>query len=428
MNGHSNDRPPIQKHLPKRNIKDTYVECSFFGCHRRFTDSYYLKEHLARHTGVKPNACQHCEKTFLRNTEMESHILRVHTKEKRFTCPDCNWTGYTQGDLIRHESTHTKPHECPECNRRFTSNQFLQEHLQKHKGERPHQCQYCSKPFPTPRQVKSHETRVHLKQARYACPDCNWRGFLPSELRRHTITHTQERPYVCGLDNCEDAFFSQRELTNHQTKTRKHGGTTQRQKNVCCQATGCDWRGHVPSELEVHIRAKHSGERPFVCLLGRCGKTFASEKRLKAHQKTRIHQGNKQQYKCFKCDNNFANEQNLKVHLKQHTEERLYPCGFCKSRFKAEKDVSLHEKRVHRKLKPFACSQCNWKGCGPYELKIHTMKHSGERPYACPLDGCGKTFPSQAWLNKHLKTKAHNSKDYISTSGTKCSPSMPKWG
>jgi KRAB domain-containing zinc finger protein len=150
---------------------------------------------------------------------------------------------------------------------------------------------------------------------------------------------------------------------------------------------------------------------------------FATKGRLNAHQGTKIHQGDKPGYKCSKCDRGFALKGNLDDHLIRHTGERAYLCQVCKKPFVTKGEMNSHKKRMHTG-KDIRCTDpsCVWKGCSQTELIIHMRKHSGEKPYTCPLDSCGKEFPTRSLLNKHRRF-THNSKDFISI---ECFPSISR--
>ncbi|KAI9193702.1 uncharacterized protein BJ171DRAFT_571507 [Polychytrium aggregatum] len=54
---------------------------------------------------------------------------------------------------------------------------------------------------------------------------------------------------------------------------------------------------------------------------------------------------------------------------------------------------------------------CDWKGCGRdrrpfvkrHKIQNHIRIHTGERPFACTVPGCDKTFSRQDGLNTHIK-------------------------
>ena len=57
------------------------------------------------------------------------------------------------------------------------------------------------------------------------------------------------------------------------------------------------------------------------------------------------------------------------------------------------------------------CYTCEWRGCSRgqkpfskrHKIQNHVRIHTGERPFACTVPGCGKKFSRQDGLNTHIK-------------------------
>lgn len=112
------------------------------------------------------------------------------------------------------------------------------------------------------------------------CQYCPRVFYYLSDLERHSITHSQNKPHVCQL--CGKAFKRSSHLERH-----KHIHTGQR--NFVCQL--CPRRFRESGELMRHQRV-HTGEKPFQCLI--CHMRFAERNTLRRHTK-RKHQGQQQE-------------------------------------------------------------------------------------------------------------------------------------
>ena len=64
----------------------------------------------------------------------------------------CGSSGSIVGD--------TKPHQCQQCLKSFSSNHQLVQHIRVHTGEKPYKCSYCDRRFKQLSHVQQH-TRLH---------------------------------------------------------------------------------------------------------------------------------------------------------------------------------------------------------------------------------------------------------------------------
>ncbi|KAG0300528.1 hypothetical protein BGZ98_009105 [Dissophora globulifera] len=51
----------------------------------------------------------------------------------------------------------------------------------------------------------------------------------------------------------------------------------------------------------------------------------------------------------------------------------------------------------------YQCNFCNKRFSRPSSLRIHTYSHTGERPFKCSEEGCGRQFSVQSNMRRHLR-------------------------
>ncbi|XP_026574953.1 zinc finger and SCAN domain-containing protein 2-like, partial [Pseudonaja textilis] len=89
--------------------------------------------------GESEYQCPECEKSFQRNEYLEIH-LRTHSGEKPYTCLECGKSFSQRGNLSRHRRIHSgeKPYKCMECGKSFNMRESLHRHQRIHTGEKPY--------------------------------------------------------------------------------------------------------------------------------------------------------------------------------------------------------------------------------------------------------------------------------------------------
>ncbi|UYV78054.1 hypothetical protein LAZ67_15003315 [Cordylochernes scorpioides] len=105
------------------------------------------------------------------------------------------------------------------------------------------------------------------------------------------------------------------------------------------------------------------------------------------------------------CDYSTTTESKLKIHQLKHTGEKPFSCPYCEFSTKTKSLLKRHQ-FIHTGEKPYTCSYCDYKTSKPTNLKQHLDTHIVERPHSCPH--CDYRTTSPSYLKRQNKTRQKN--------------------
>jgi len=88
---------------------------------------------------------------------------------------------------------------------------------------------------------------------------------------------------------------------------------------------------------------------------------------------------------------------------------RNYVCDQCGKAFGTARNLEVHSV-VHSGYKPFICRTCGKAFARKAEIRDHERTHTGEKPYQCEF--CGATFSQRSNLQSHKRATHYQDKRY----------------
>merc|ERR1712129_145275 len=67
---------------------------------------------------------------------------------------------------------------------------------------------------------------------------------------------------------------------------------------------------------------------------------------------------------------------------------------------KSKRKVAANKQQSDKRFK---CTYCEYTTSHSGHHRDHIRTHTGERPFQCSVDGCGKRFRTKSTLNEHVK-------------------------
>ncbi|CAK1550191.1 unnamed protein product [Leptosia nina] len=227
-----------------------------------------------------------------------------------------------------------------------------------------------------------------LERDQPTCPICDMKFVFFEYLLRHANKYHLSHDYIC--DVCGTSFQGENHLRMHNRYYHREGGYT---------CSHCGIRLETLSKKTLHEKNVHLANL-LTCQY--CPEIFKSPYFKKLHL-ANVHGVAELRIKCPHCPKVFPQESLMSRHLRRvHLREKNVECPICGDRFFGPYDVKLHMLK-HNGDKNFVCTVCGKKFSKKSNLNAHSVIHTGRKAFSC--SACGKEFAHRPNLKLHYKTR-----------------------
>ncbi|KAM4563019.1 zinc finger protein 341 isoform 1-T1 [Odontesthes bonariensis] len=314
--------------------------------------------------------------------------------------------------------------KCNFCDKIFSKNFDLQQHIRSHTGEKPFQCIVCGRAFAQKSNVKKHMQTHKVWPMNVASTVSR----LPITVKVVPVSSSEEEGGGEQQQQGERDEEGPQQHSSQQTHLEQESARTETPEGLEESLTEGQTdpapnqgeevqSGHPQVQMQVQVLSNQNQQcqaqtkqivvidSSYQCQF--CASKFKTYFQLKSHLTQ--HKG-EQVYKCVlkSCSQTFQKLDQFLEHIRTHQEQLTYRCHLCSKVFPSLFELGVHQyshcfcpqQSTRKETTVFRCVKCQSRYSTQEALEQHLLTASHSFP--CPH--CQKVFPCERYFRRHLPT------------------------
>ena len=265
-------------------------------------------------------------------------------------------------------------------------------------------CNECGKKYLLRENLRKHKNANHrVIKRRNVLEQSSSKSYSNTD-KSVNIEKTSEGRFKCMIDGCDRVLDSEDTIDSH---LKEHNIGSKVTKSI---------------DREVCLNMSDKGDKPFICYLNDCGKTFKYKYDLRRHIKGHFTKNTdpNQKFICNYSECGFEGKytEHMFKHMITHFSQTSFFCNIneCHEEFATkpmllEHITSFHNRSDIREGVPKSDSSyslCPIEGCARIfknkrrALSEHLINGHSESTFVCTEEGCDRRFPTEKRMKCHV--------------------------